>query len=168
MANVKISELTTLASISNSTLFPVVDSSTTKKVTGSTLKQYVTTELVIRAQSADGASWTFTTVSGAGSAEYQGNWNGNRSLLFTLTGFTKMPSVAYVYDNRPAADGGQADVVYETPANMNMLTSAGGGTGFVSPGSPNIITTFTPATHKFAYGGIVQPHLYDLYFYFKQ
>lgn len=250
MADIKISELTTLATMADGVLVPVVDGASTKKITGSSLKTYflngnsatvtngvyttgdqtiggtktfssnivgnitgnvtgnvvgnvtgdvtgtvtngvVTTgsysnpswitslsytkvappTTVIRAQRTAGldnnATWTFTTISGSGTAVYDNNWNGNGTVLITLTGFTALPSVAYVLDNRPEADGGEQDAIYVQPGYINLLTVVTSGTGFLSPGNPNIITNFTPATHLFAYQA-VQDHVYDLYFYFKQ
>ena len=41
MANVRISELTTLSTVDDSTILPVVSSSVTKKITADTLKTYV-------------------------------------------------------------------------------------------------------------------------------
>ena len=47
MANVKISALTTLTSMTDATVVPVVESSTTKKITAAKVKEYVQTNPVV-------------------------------------------------------------------------------------------------------------------------
>jgi hypothetical protein len=47
MANVKISALTTLTSMTDATVVPVVESSTTKKITAANVKVYVQTNPVV-------------------------------------------------------------------------------------------------------------------------
>ena len=125
-------------------------------------------EFIFRAQRIAGGNatdlnkWTFTTISGSSSASFSANFEGNTTILITLTGFTRMPSVGYQLDNI-----GQLSSAYVTSESMNLLSLGFSGSGFVSPGSPNIITTFTPATHKFAVQATYTAAK-DFYFYFRQ
>ena len=169
MANTKFKDLAELTSMTDSIIVPTSDGITTKKITGANLKNYFSLpEFIFRAQRIAGGNagdlgmWTFTTLSGSGSASFSTNFAGNPTILITLTGFTRMPSVGYQLDNI-----GQLSSAFVTSESMNLLSLGFSGSGFVSPGSPNIITTFTPATHKFAVQS-VYTDAKDFYFYFRQ
>jgi hypothetical protein len=135
---------------------------------------YVKRVLIIRAQrtaSTDGNAtdnlWTFTTIQGEGTAERVTRDVTQNYLQFTLTGFTNIPSAAFIFDNRLAADGGNQDSEYAIVGNLNLLDDVTSGIGFLSPGSPNILTTFTPSTHKFIWPALFTTAR-DYYFYFKE
>jgi hypothetical protein len=118
---------------------------------------------IIRAQRlVDSGAWTFTTSVGSATASFS---SGSSKILITLTGFTQIPSVAQIFDNRLGADGGWRDATDQSPGAMNLITSSAA--NWLSPGSPNILTTFTPNTHKFSFY-VTSNSLRDFYFYFKE
>jgi hypothetical protein len=94
---------------------------------------------IIRAQRTAGGNanevgrWTLTTLSGTATATAQSL--GDLKLVFTLTGFTQLPSCAI-----------EMETLY-SPAAPDDVTD-----NFIGSvqdfGSPNCITTFTPDTHK--------------------
>ena len=111
--------------------------------------------LVIRAQRTAGGSsdsygyWSFTTTSGSGSAVF--NVVSTQAYFdFTLTGFSAPSSQIFSLDI--------------TTGSLTDVTLSG---TYQSRTSPNILTTFTPATHIFRYNKS-STSVEDLYFYFKR
>lgn len=178
MANIKISDLSALTTATDSSVFPVVESATTKKITALNLKNYFSPASVIRAQringgsASDGTKWTFTTVSGSATATFVNNGTSvgllsNSYIVVTLTGFTKFPSVRNWLDMNLQADGGLADAGYVSFQGFDMTPQNGMSGGVMSPGNPNVLTTFTPSTHK-VYMLAQETTAQDWYFEFRQ
>lgn len=112
---------------------------------------------IIRAQKAyPSGSWTFSTISGSGTAIYVNNGTSigllsNEYIVFTLTGFTQMPSLANKLDMASQSDGGIGNAGSVLIGNeMNLFQTNSGGLQVLSPGNPNVLTNFDPAIHRFA------------------
>ena len=169
MANVKISALTALSTMTDATVVPVVESSTTKKITGANLKTYFAPiTSVVRAQRADGGTsttvgkWTFTTVSGSATAEWVADGSvsypalglaSSPYIIFTFTGFSKLPISAYRLGVTGSSPGlTNRDLGLETVTNKT---------------SPNVLTAFDTSVHKYAFvmGDI---GVQDIYWEFRQ
>ena len=168
MANVKISALTSLSTMTDATVVPVVESATTKKITGANLKTYFAPlTSIIRAQRADGGiattagKWSFTTISGTATAEWVADGSvaypalglaSNPYIIFTFTGFTKLPISAY----RLGVTGGSTGL---TNKDIGLETT--------NKTSPNVLTAFDPSVHKYAFSeGSVG--VQDIYWEFRQ
>jgi hypothetical protein len=147
-------------------------------ITSLSYTKVVTPATVIRAQRSaggnaeDGGRWTFTTVSGDASAVFVGNGTtiglqSNAYIVITLTGFTKYPSVKNWLEMTPVADGGLADSPGTNFQSLEITPASGLTGGVLSPGNPNILTTFTPNTHKI-YLVANTTSTQDWYFEFRQ
>ena len=133
---------------------------------------------VVRAQRAAGGAtpasgnWTFTTIKGSATGTFIPNGTtiglpSNSYIIFTLTGFTEVPSVAMMYDNEPMSSGGLLDSPDAKLGELSLLDNITSGAGILSPGNPNLLTTFTPNTHKIYYTAQFTDAA-DFYFYFRQ
>lgn len=124
------------------------------------------TKSLVRAQktTTDSWSWVFTTLSGSVTAEYVANGTAivglnNSYIIFTLTGFTEVPGK--ILSNRYGSN------TNSTPNTLLLSTADNSSCGYVQVGNPNIITSFTPLTHKFYF--LASSYTYettDLYFLF--
>lgn len=134
---------------------------------------------IIRAQKAVGSGiWTFTTIEGSGSATYISNGtsvglNSNSYLIFTLTNFTRLPSIAYYLNMAVAANGGTpggiGDASYVPFYQFTLLTNdSTGRAGILSPANPNMMISFTPAVHKIYVGVTGMNSGSDFYFEFRE
>lgn len=178
MANVKFIDLSELTTMADTAVLPVSSAGSTKKITGATLKGYFSPSTVIRAQrssggsASDGTKWTLTTISGNASAVFVNDGTtvglaSNPYIVVTLTGFTKYPSVKNWLDMNVVADGGLADAPNVSFQGLEMTPSNGMSGGVLSPGNPNLLTTFTPSTHKiYLLANTSSPQ--DWYFEFRQ
>ena len=107
---------------------------------------------IVRAQRASGGisttldKWTFTTVTGSvtaewvvdGAAAYPALGLGsNPYIIFTLTGFTKLPETFY----RLGVTGSSPGLTNNSSAPANMTNAT----------SPNILTAFNPTLHKYVF-----------------
>jgi hypothetical protein len=168
MANVKISALTSLTTMTDATVVPVVESATTKKITGANLKNYFNKSSIIRAQRAVGGTettpgkWTFTTISGTATAEWVANGSvaypalglaSNPYIIFTFTGFSKLPIDCY----RLGVTGSSPGL---TNRNLGEET-------VTNQTSPNVLTAFDSTLHKYAFpvGSVIGE---DWYFEFRE
>jgi hypothetical protein len=122
-----------------------------------TNKPVLPAKTIIRAQKQyPSGSWTFSTISGSGTAIYVNNGTSigllsNQYIVFTLTGFTQMPSLANTLDMATVSDGGVGNAGYVIIGNeMNLFRTDSGGLNVLSPGNPNVLTNFDPAIHRFA------------------
>ena len=155
--------------MTDATVVPVVESATTKKITGANLKTYFAPiTSVIRAQRADGGTsttagkWTFTTVSGSATAEWVADGSvaypalglaSNPYIIFTFTGFTKLPMSSYRLGVTGSSPGlSNRNLGLETVTNKT---------------SPNVLTAFDPSVHKYAFaeGSVIAE---DIYWEFRQ
>jgi hypothetical protein len=123
----------------------------------STGKSVLPAKTIIRAQKTyPSGSWTFSTISGSGTAVYVNNGTSigllsNQYIVFTLTGFTQMPSLANQLNMASEADGGVGNAGYVNIGNnMNLFRTDGRELNVLSPGNPNVLTNFDPAIHRFA------------------
>jgi hypothetical protein len=117
----------------------ISDGSTAGGITLNTDGAYTPIVSIIRAQRTSGGNandvgrWTLTTLSGTATAVAQSL--ADLTLVFTLTGFTQLPSCAIEMETlySPAAPDDVTDNFIGSVQSFN---------------SPNCITTFTPDTHK--------------------
>ena len=112
------------------------------------------TTSVVRAQRTSGGSadttgkWTFTTISGSVTGEWVANGSiaypalglpSNPVIIWTFTGFTKIPSTVV----RLGVTGSSLGITTGSPFTSPMSMSATNLT------TPNILTSFDPTLHKF-------------------
>ena len=112
---------------------------------------------IVRAQKTyPSGSWTFSTISGSGTAIYVNNGTSigllsNEYIVFTLTGFTQMPSLANTLNMATVSNGGYSNAGFiNIGNNMTLFQTTSGSLSVLSPGNPNVLTNFDPAIHRFA------------------
>ncbi len=117
-------------------------------------------------QPQDPSKWVLTTIEGSITGSLTTR-NTNGYLEIELSGFTRIPSTILCFKNMPTGDGGYGNSTDINMGNLSLYHDVSSLSGFLNPGSPNILTTFTPATHRFYYLLSYTSPAQDLYFYFK-
>jgi hypothetical protein len=127
---------------------------------------------IIRAQKTVGNTpngWTFTTISGSVSGVYASDSTTSAlglgsaaALLFTLNGFTQLPSNSYYIDMNGLPTSGRISI-NSAPATSSPTT------GFTNFRSPNILTEFSTSSHYAVFGSTQwdNSNAQDIYFYFE-
>lgn len=116
MANTKISNLTGAASVTDASVFPVVDSGSTKKVTGTQIKTYARSGL-----STVAASGSYADLSNKPTL-FDGNYN-------SLTNKPTIPSVSGLASETYVDSAIGAITIPTVPTNLSQLTND---TGFIT------------------------------------